>query len=280
EVLQEIDEGRLSIEAIILRETGHELPPGLSQRLVELYFGGVPTYTLELFHQVYWRKIPLYRLNQTWLFQEGFRIAREPVFERLKRVSDIVFALTGLVLASPFILLGALAILIDDGGPVFFSQNRVGRNHRPFKIRKLRTMRSSPPPGASTPPIPGANELYTQLNDARITRVGRFLRATRIDEFPQLWNVLVGDMSLIGPRAEWDRLVQNYEREIPCYYFRHLVKPGITGWAQVNYPYGASIDDTLRKLEYDLYYIRHFSFLLDASIMLKTIHIMLFGKGR
>jgi lipopolysaccharide/colanic/teichoic acid biosynthesis glycosyltransferase len=123
-------------------------------------------------------------------------------------------------------------------------------------------------------------ELYTKVGDVRITRVGRFLRATRIDELPQLWNVLCGHMSLIGPRAEWERLVANYEREIPCYHFRHLVKPGITGWAQVNYPYGGSTDDTLRKLEYDLYYIRHFSFLLDASIVLKTIHMMLFGKGR
>jgi len=98
--------------------------------------------------------------------------------------------------------------------------------------------------------------------------------------FPQLWSVLCGDMSLIGPRAEWDRLVVDYERDIPCYYFRHLVKPGITGWAQINYPYGANLADTLRKLEYDLYYIRHFSFRLDASIVLKTIHVMLFGKGR
>jgi lipopolysaccharide/colanic/teichoic acid biosynthesis glycosyltransferase len=102
----------------------------------------------------------------------------------------------------------------------------------------------------------------------------------RLDELPQMWNVLRGDMSLIGPRAEWDRLVEDYSRQIPCYHFRHLVKPGVTGWAQVNYPYGANIEDTIRKLEYDLYYIRHFSFMLDASIVLKTIHIMIFGKGR
>jgi lipopolysaccharide/colanic/teichoic acid biosynthesis glycosyltransferase len=136
---------------------------------------------------------------------------------------------------------------------------------------KLRTMRVQQP-------LDG--DLYTQKDDPRITRVGRFLRATRLDEFPQLWNVLIGDMSLIGPRAEWDRLVENYERDIPCYHFRHLVRPGITGWAQINYPYGASREDTIRKLEYDLYYIRHFSFRLDATIVLKTIHVILFGKGR
>jgi lipopolysaccharide/colanic/teichoic acid biosynthesis glycosyltransferase len=121
---------------------------------------------------------------------------------------------------------------------------------------------------------------YAQPGDMRVTRIGRFLRPTRLDELPQLYNVLRGQMSLIGPRAEWIKLVEKYEKEIPCYHFRHLVRPGITGWAQVNYPYGANLGDTLRKLEYDLYYIRHFSFSLDASIVLKTVHVMLFGKGR
>ena len=268
DVLDDMQHGRVAVEAIILRESASELPSEVSQQLVQLYFRGVPTYTLELFHQVYWKKIPLYRLNQTWLFQEGFQIAREPVFERLKRMSDVTLSILGLTLAAPLIVLGALAIWLEDRGPVFFVQRRIGKNHVPFQLLKLRTMR------------PGGGDLYTQPGDARITRVGGLLRATRLDELPQLWNVLRGEMSLIGPRAEWDRLVQDYEREIPCYYFRHLVKPGITGWAQVNYPYGANVEDTERKLEYDLYYIRHFSFLLDASIVLKTIHIMLFGKGR
>lgn len=270
DVLQHADSASQPIEAIIVRESSHELPLEVSQKLVELHFRGVPTYTLELFHQIYWRKIPLYRINQTWLFQEGFRIAREPVFERLKRVCDVAFAIVGLMACLPFIVAGTVAVWMEDGRPFFFAQNRIGRNRVPFRVRKLRTMRVSD----------GSGDPYTRSADARVTRVGRFLRATRIDEFPQLWNVLRGDMSLIGPRAEWDRLVRTYEQQIPCYHFRHLVKPGITGWAQVNYPYGANIDDTLRKLEYDLYYIRHFSFRLDASIMLKTIHIMLFGKGR
>jgi exopolysaccharide biosynthesis polyprenyl glycosylphosphotransferase len=271
DVLAEVESGQLAVEAIILRETGRELPGDVSRRLVQLYFTGVPTYTLELFHQVYWQKIPVYRLNQTWLFQEGFEIAREPVFERIKRISDICLALLGLTLAAPILLVCALAIWLEDRGPVFFSQTRIGKNHAPFRLLKLRTMRST----AATD-----DQLYTRPGDTRITRVGRFLRTSRLDELPQLWNVLIGNMSLIGPRAEWDRLVETYERDIPCYHFRHLVKPGITGWAQVNYPYGASTDDTIRKLEYDLYYIRHFSFLLDATIVLKTIHIMVFGKGR
>jgi lipopolysaccharide/colanic/teichoic acid biosynthesis glycosyltransferase len=258
-----------NLDAIILRESSQELPAAVAKKLMELHFSGVPTYTLELFHEVYWRKIPLYRLNQTWLFQEGFQIAREPVFERLKRVSDIALASLGLLLALPFFPLVAFAIWLEDRGPVFFRQARVGRNRVLFDILKLRSMRVNHGGGD-----------YTRVGDARITRIGKFLRNTRLDEVPQLWNVLVGDMSLIGPRAEWVKLVDDYEKKIPCYHFRHLVKPGITGWAQVNYNYGENLEDTLRKLEYDLYYIRYFSFILDASIVLKTIHIMLFGKGR
>lgn len=187
----------------------------------------------------------------------------------MKRLWDVAFALTGLLLAAPLLIAAGIAIKCTDGGPVFFRQTRVGRNRVPFSILKLRTMRAQ-----------SGGDRYTRPNDTRITTVGRFLRTSRLDEVPQLWNVLIGQMSLIGPRAEWDELVRDYEAKIPCYHFRHLVKPGITGWAQINYPYGAGIEDTLRKLEYDLYYIRHFSFTLDASIVLKTIHVMLFGKGQ
>jgi exopolysaccharide biosynthesis polyprenyl glycosylphosphotransferase len=268
-VLAKIEHGDLEIEAIILRENNRDLHARISQRLVGLYFRGVPTYTLELFHQVYWRKIPLYRLNQTWLFQEGFKIAREPVFERLKRLSDILLSLFALTVGAPLFTGIALAVWLDDRGPVLFRQTRIGKNRSTFRLFKFRTMRPN-----------DGSDAYTKVGDMRITRVGKFLRASRLDELPQMLNVFLGDMSLIGPRAEWDKLVDSYETQIPCYHFRHLVKPGITGWAQVNYPYGANLEDTLRKLEYDLYYIRHFSFIIDAAIVLKTIHIMLFGKGR
>ena len=254
----------------MLRESGRELVPGVAEQLVKLYFSGVPTYTLELFHQIYWRKIPLYRLNQIWLFQEGFPIARMPVYERLKRLSDVILASLGLILASPVLAVTAAVVWLEDRGPVLFRQSRVGRNGTPFQIVKFRTMAVNSDQG----------DRYTRPGDPRITKVGKFLRTTRIDEIPQLWNVIRGEMSMIGPRAEWDKLVTDYEREIPCYFFRHLVKPGVTGWAQVNYPYGANLEDTRRKLEYDLFYIRHYSFRLDAAIVLKTIHIMLFGKGR
>lgn len=269
DILGRAERGEIEIEAVILRENNRDLKSALSQRLVSLYFRGIPTYTLELFHQVYWRKIPLYRLNQTWLFQEGFKIAREPVFERIKRLSDIGLSLFALVAGAPLFAAIAIAIRLDDGGPVLFRQTRIGKNRVPFRLFKFRTMRPN-----------DGRDAYTKVGDLRVTRIGRFLRASRLDELPQMLNVLKGDMSLIGPRAEWDKLVDQYEAIIPCYHFRHLVKPGITGWAQVNYPYGANMDDTMRKLEYDLYYIRHFSFTIDAAIVLKTIHIMLFGKGR
>jgi exopolysaccharide biosynthesis polyprenyl glycosylphosphotransferase len=269
-VLGTVVRSEVLVEAIVVKESGNDLPSDVPIRLVQLYFQGVPTYTLELFHQVYWRKIPLYRINPIWLFQEGFKVAREPVFERTKRALDILLSVLGLILSLPVVAVAAVAIKLDDGGPIFFTQRRIGQHKVPFKLVKLRTMRASD----------GSSDPYTRQNDSRITRVGSLLRNTRMDELPQLWNVLLGDMSLIGPRAEWDRLVAEYERDIPSYHFRHLVKPGITGWAQVNYRYGQGVEDTLRKLEYDLYYIRRYSFMLDASIVLKTLHVMLLRKGR
>jgi len=272
-LLHKIETGQLTVHAIVLcDDTQHRLPDALSQRLAQAYFDGTPITTRERFHQAYWRKVGLYRLDHHWPFQDGFAIARVPVFEHIKRLSDILLATLGLLLSSPLMLLCALAIWLEDRGPILFTQTRIGQDRRPFKLYKLRTMRCRP--------ADQSGDKYTQAADPRITRIGRLLRTSRLDEFPQLLNVLLGDMSMIGPRAEWDELVRHYETAIPCYHFRHLLKPGITGWAQVNYPYGANLQDTLRKLEYDLYYIRHFSFRLDAAIILKTIHIMLFGRGR
>ncbi len=269
-VLESISGSSIHVEAIIVRESGVEFPASIPMKLVQLAFEGIPTYTLEIFHEVYWRKIPLYRINPIWLFQEGFQIAREPVFERIKRASDIMLSAVGLLVFGWLIGVAAVAIKLEDGGPALFIQDRIGKHKIPFKLIKIRTMRVTS----------GVGDPYTRQGDTRITRVGQWLRSARLDELPQLWNVLRGQMSLIGPRAEWDRLVSEYERDIPCYHFRHLVKPGITGWAQVNYRYGSSVQDTLRKLEYDLYYIRNYSFILDASIVLKTLHVMLLKKGR
>jgi lipopolysaccharide/colanic/teichoic acid biosynthesis glycosyltransferase len=181
----------------------------------------------------------------------------------------VVSALT-LIITSPILAVVAAIIKIEGRGPVFFSQTRVGQHGSLFTLYKFRTMEV----GSES------KGLYTVEGDPRVTRLGHWLRVTRLDELPQLWNVLRGEMSLIGPRAEWIKCVERYEKSIPYYHFRHLVRPGITGWAQVNYPYGASIEDTVEKLMFDLYYIRHFSLVLDATVILKTLHVMLFGKGR
>ena len=163
-------------------------------------------------------------------------------------------------------------MLVESGRPVFFCQQRIGRNRRPFSLCKFRSMYVRAPGEEGS--------FYTGDKDPSVTKVGAWLRTLRLDELPQLWNVFKGDMSFVGPRAEWDQLVERYEEIIPGYHSRHLVMPGITGWAQVNYPYGASGEDAAQKLNYDLYYIRHYSLRLDAMIELKTLHIMLWGKGQ
>jgi len=236
-----------------------------------LHFASMPVYTIQSFYEAYWEKISLDLLGPTWPLQAGFQLVQHSAFSAGKRFSDAVCAAAALLMLSPLLLMIAVALKIaDPRGPVIFRQIRVGQYQRRFTLYKFRTMLV----GSESGP------LYTGENDSRITRFGSFLRRTRLDELPQLFNVLIGDMSLIGPRAEWIKCVERYEQIIPYYHYRHLVRPGITGWAQVNYPYGASVEDTIQKLKYDLYYIRNFSIRLDASVVLKTLHVMGFGKGR
>jgi lipopolysaccharide/colanic/teichoic acid biosynthesis glycosyltransferase len=179
----------------------------------------------------------------------------------------------GLLILLPIMLLIALVIYLTSGAPVIFKQRRVGRDDEIFTIYKFRTMRVAEEDGTPA-------SIYTAPDDPRLLRFGRWLRKLRLDELPQLWNVLNGELSLIGPRAEMVECVERYRQKIPFYHFRHLVKPGITGWAQVNYPYGESEADAMVKLTYDLYYIRHYSLKLDAMIVLKTVYTMVAGKGR
>ncbi len=205
-----------------------------------------------------------------WAFCNGFRLNQSLTYDRLKGLIDIVIAGGALLALTPLMALFALVIRAESRGPVIFRQSRVGRRGRPFTLYKFRTMTVGSENG----------DIYTSEKDGRITPIGRFLRRTHIDELPQLWNVLKGEMSVIGPRPEWTRCVEIYEKEIPYYHYRHFVRPGITGWAQVNRFYGASTGDAKEKLSYDLYYVRHYSFALDLSICLKSIYIVLFGKGR
>ena len=261
---------------IILAENPGALEPALLDRLIRTQFQRTRVYTLESFYESQWRYVPLDAVDPVWPLQTGFQLARISPYHHLKRLCDLGFAATLLVIASPLLVLLALLIWVTSGRPVFYSQTRVGRAGRPFTLYKLRTMKPRPDPEAD----PEEDDIYTRKNDPRITAVGKFLRKLRLDELPQLWNVFIGEMSLIGPRAEWIKCAERYERQIPFYHFRHLVKPGITGWAQVNYPYGESDKDAIEKLKFDLYYIRRYSLKLDAMIALKTVHVMLFSRGR
>ncbi len=214
-------------------------------------------------------KILIDDLKPSWLiFSDGFRASRWTRF--IKRMLDLSLSLIGFILAFPLMALTALAVKLESPGPALYSQERVGANGRIFKIYKFRSMRVDAEAG--TP-------LWASDADPRVTRVGRFIRLTRLDELPQLWNVLNGDMSFVGPRPERPFFVEQLARGIPFYMQRHAVRPGVTGWAQVKYRYGSSIQDATEKLRYDLYYIKHLSIFFDLTIVLDTVKVILFGKG-
>jgi exopolysaccharide biosynthesis polyprenyl glycosylphosphotransferase len=257
---------------IILAEKIKRLPGELLERLVRTQFQCTRVYTLESFYETHWRYVPLDVIDPVWPLQTGFQLARISPYHYLKRLFDVVASGLLLIICFPLIVLLPALVWLTSGRPAIFRQQRVGREGRTFVAYKFRTMRHRAGDEKE--------DIYTRQDDPRLTRLGRWLRKLRLDELPQLWNVFRGEMSLIGPRAEWTKCAERYEKAIPFYHFRHLVKPGITGWAQVNYPYGESDEDAIEKLKYDLYYIRNYSLKLDAMIVLKTVHTMLFGKGR
>jgi len=215
------------------------------------------------------RRIDLDHLAPDWmLFAPGLTPAR---FEAtLRRAADIALSLAMLLVTAPLLALAALAIRIDSPGPILYRQDRVGQHGRIFTLRKFRSMRLD---------AEAAGPAWATLRDPRTTRVGGFLRRTRIDELPQLLNVLSGEMSFVGPRPERPHFVDQLADCIPCYRDRTIVKPGITGWAQVNYPYGASIEDARQKLSYDLYYVKRRSLFLDLLILVATVRVILFQEG-
>ena len=214
-------------------------------------------------------KILIDGLKPSWfVFSDGFRASR--LTRTVKRGVDLILALVGLALAAPLMLLTALAIRLDSQGPVLYRQDRVGENNRVFTLRKFRSMKVDAE--ADTP-------IWAKDGDDRVTRVGRFIRLTRLDELPQLWNVVSGDMSFVGPRPERPFFVEQLAAVVPFYLERHVVKPGVTGWAQVRYRYGSSIEDAVEKLRYDLYYIKHLSIVFDLTIVLDTVKVILSGKG-
>jgi sugar transferase (PEP-CTERM system associated) len=212
-------------------------------------------------------RIDIKRLDMAWmLYSEGFQIS--PLGRGLKRAFDIVVSLVILIPFSPVLLLAMLAVWMGDRQAVFYRQERVTQGGKRFRILKLRTMRVDAEAGGA---------VWAAAGDNRVTPVGRFLRRTRIDELPQLFNVLAGDMSLVGPRPERPEFIEKLSRQLPLYQERHAVKAGLTGWAQVNYPYGASLDDARSKLSYDLYYVKNFNLLFDLKIVLQTLRVVMWA---
>jgi sugar transferase (PEP-CTERM system associated) len=215
-------------------------------------------------------RVDLDTLNPSWLiFSDGFSAGRV-LSSAAKRLFDIAASGLLLALTFPLIALFALLVKLDSAGPAFFRQTRIGLYGEPYTLLKLRSMRLD---------AEAAGSQWAACNDPRVTRLGRVIRKLRIDELPQAWTVLRGQMSFVGPRPEVPRFVDQLEEQLPFYAERHMVKPGITGWAQINYPYGASVEDARAKLEYDLYYAKNYTPFLDLLILLQTLRVVLWPEG-
>jgi len=239
--------------------------------LLECRLRGIAVEDWPTFYEKATGKILVTELRPSWLiFADGF--VKTPRTEIIKRLFDLSLATVGLLLTAPLMAVIAVAIKLESEGPALFRQPRSGQNGCIFILNKFRSMRQDAE--ERTGPV------WAQLKDPRVTRIGNFLRRTRLDELPQLFNVFLGQMSFIGPRPERPEFVQSLQTQIPYYMKRLSVKPGVTGWAQVRYRYGASVEDALEKLQYDLYYIKNLSLFLDLLILLNTVQVVLFARGR
>jgi sugar transferase (PEP-CTERM system associated) len=231
---------------------------------------GIPVLDLAGFFERAKGEVPTDSLKASWLVY-GHGFVQDGVRTAVKRAFDIVMSSLLLLLASPIMLLTAIAIKLDSRGPLIYRQERVGLGGRPFMCLKFRSMRvDAEKDGVAR---------WATKNDSRVTRVGAFIRKCRIDELPQLISVLRGEMSLVGPRPERPSFVQQLQAEIPFYDIRHSVKPGVTGWAQVRYSYGASVEDARRKHQFDLYYVKNHSLFLDLLVLVETVSVVLFREG-
>ena len=261
---------RLGIREIIVavrQQRGGVLP---LRSLLECRLNGVQVTDLPRFFERVHKRVPVESLKPSWLiYGNGFRQGWGRTV--LKRMFDVVAAGSLLILVLPVMAIAALLIALESGGPVIYRQERVGHRGRRFTMLKFRSM-------TSTAEKDGKAE-WAAVNDARVTRIGRFLRRGRLDELPQLINVLKGEMSLVGPRPERPVFVSMLTEQIPFYAVRHSVKPGVTGWAQVRYCYGATIEQSVKKLEYDLYYVKNHTIFLDLLILLETVRVVLLGEG-
>lgn len=247
--------------------------PGLVQILIKLEEDGYEISTMSQIYEEITGKIPAQMMDSEWLIKNFYSEAHlSASFAMSKRLIDIIVGLIGTVgylLLSPMI---ALAIFIESGTPIFIKQNRIGLNGRPYQMVKFRTMAMNGQPNGKIQP--------TQVNDTRITKIGKLLRKSHLDELPQFFIILKGQMAVVGPRAEIDVLVKKFEQEVPFYRARFLAKPGLTGWAQIHQDYAATTEETLEKLQYDLFYIKHRSLILDLQILVRTIRNVLGLRGR
>jgi len=205
------------------------------------------------------------------LFDYGFDVYHNQFQRQLKRTIDIILAISVAIAVAPIVVIAAIIVRLESKGPILFKQDRMGEGNKVFKMIKFRSMKLHDE---------NAHSKYAGKTDSRITNFGKIMRKTRIDELPQLWNVIKGEMSFVGPRAEWVKLANEYEKNISFFPLRHTVRPGLTGWAQVNYPYGASEEDMKKKLMYDLYYVKHQTAGIDLVILLKTASVVFLGKGQ
>jgi sugar transferase (PEP-CTERM system associated) len=260
----------LSVDRVVvsLSDARGKLP--MDRLLTIRLENGVAFDHLASVYEQYTGKIALENLRPSWLiFSEGFRKTR--MLLAAKRVVDVLFSTVGLIIGFPLMVLVAIAVKLTSAGPLLYHQMRVGLHGRQFHVHKFRTMRVDAE--SATGPV------WSTANDPRVTPVGNFLRRTRLDEMPQLWNVLTGEMSFVGPRPERPEFVQQLTKEIPFYGQRHVVKPGLTGWAQIRYTYGATVEDAVQKLQYDLYYIKNMAIALDVVIVVETIKTVIMRKG-
>lgn len=269
-ILRAPDAPLSDIDAVVA-DLRADVPDAWERQLAEIALSGIPVYHHKQIRESLTGQVELEHLSEN---NFGSLIPQFS-YVTIKRVVDTAAALAVMVLLLPFLLPVAIAIRLDSPGPVFFRQPRMGYRGEPFVVTKFRTMRH----GAAGTETDARASAMTRAEDDRVTRVGRFLRRSRIDELPQAWNVLRGEMSWIGPRPEALVLSRWYEGELPFYRYRHIVRPGITGWAQVNQGHVTDLDEVGAKLHYDFYYIRNFSLSLDALIALRTVVTMLTGRG-
>ncbi|MCC0177417.1 sugar transferase [Waterburya agarophytonicola K14] len=249
-----------------------QLSKEMVRELMDMRLKGIYIYSLADFCEQFWQKIPPAYIQDDWFaFTSGFNILHNRIKAKLKQAFDILAAAVLLIATFPLTIPTAIAIKLTSKGPIFYSQVRTGLNGKTFKVHKFRSMNQN---------AEAKGVQWAKKKDPRITTVGSFIRLTRIDELPQLWNVFKGEMSMVGPRPERPEFDTQLREEIPYYDFRYLVKPGITGWAQVSYPYGASVEDAYQKVAYDLFYIKNYSLWLDLTIAFKTLRVVILGKGR